>query len=70
MNDEDAERVYADIINLPPYRSDRHAPMPVRERAAQFSSFAALHGHNQAIDEATQESIRLSDARDAVVDES
>ena len=36
--------VYEDIINLPHHVSERHPQMPMAERAAQFSPFAALTG--------------------------
>ena len=42
---------YEDIINLPHYRSETHPHMPLEERAAQFSSFAALTGHKEAVQE-------------------
>ena len=42
---------YSDIINLPHHVSDRHPQMPIGERAAQFSPFAALNGHSEAIAE-------------------
>ncbi len=46
---DDPKEVYADIFRLPPHRSSCHVPMPLAERAAQFSSFAALSGHDRAI---------------------
>lgn len=45
----DARQIYGDIIDLPHHRPQRHAPMPPAERAAQFSAFAALSGHGEAI---------------------
>ncbi len=50
---------YEDIINLPHHVSQRHPQMPLEERAAQFSPFAALTGHAAAI----QETARLTDER-------
>lgn len=41
-----------DIINMPHHRSSRHMPMDIAARAAQFSPFAALTGHGEAIREA------------------
>jgi len=49
---------YDDIINLPHHVSERHPQMPLSERAAQFSPFAALTGHDEAI----RETARLTDA--------
>lgn len=50
---------YADIVNLPHPVSARHAPMSDADRAAQFSPFAALNGHGDAI----RETARLTDCR-------
>ena len=50
---------YDDIINLPHPTSKRHPRMPVRDRAAIFSPFAALSGHGAAI----AETARLTERR-------
>lgn len=50
---------YDDIIHLPRHVSTRHPHMDVRDRAAQFSPFAALTGHDAAI----KETARLTDKR-------
>ena len=50
---------YEDIINLLHPVSKRHKPMPVEDRAAQFAPFAALTGHQAAIEEAA----RVTDVR-------
>ena len=42
---------YEDIINLPRPVSKIFPPMPMTNRAAQFSPFAALVGHDEAIRE-------------------
>ncbi len=42
---------YEDIIRLPNHRSKKYPPMPRRDRAAQFSPFAALTGYEKAIEE-------------------
>ena len=44
-------RSYDDIINLPHHVSKTHPHMTITERAAQFSPFAALTGHGDAIRE-------------------
>ena len=48
---------YEDIINLPHPVSKRHPQMPLLDRAAQFSPFAALTGHEDAV----RETARLTD---------
>ena len=50
---------YDDIINLPHPTSKRHPRMPIRDRAAIFSPFAALSGHGAAI----AETARLTERR-------
>lgn len=46
MNDE-----YEDILYEERPLSGMRAPMPRRQRAAQFAPFAALHGHGEAVAE-------------------
>jgi len=61
LNNEDR---YADIIDMPHYVSKVRKPMPRADRAAQFSPFAALTGHDAAIKEVariTQDYIELAD---------
>jgi hypothetical protein len=50
---------YDDIINLPHPNSAKHPRMSLYDRAAQFSPFAALTGHEEAI----EETARLTDTR-------
>ncbi len=50
---------YDDIIDLPHPTSAKHPRMPLPDRAAQFSPFAALAGHGAAI----AETARLTDRR-------
>ena len=62
---------YADIIDLPHHVSQRHPQMPMEKRAAQFSPFAAMVGHDAAIREAarlTEEQLDLSEDEKAVID--
>lgn len=42
---------YSDIIDLPHHVSTKHIPMSMRDRAAQFSSFAALVGYKEELNE-------------------
>ena len=63
---------YDDIIHLPHHRSKKHAPMPIIDRAAQFSPFAALTGHDEAIKETarfTDRKIELDEYEIAALDE-
>ena len=63
---------YADMLHLPHHRSRRRPPMPLADRAAQFSSFAALAGHSEAIRETarlTEPPPELSDSAKAEIDE-
>ena len=50
---------YNDIIHLPHPTSAKHPRMPIQDRAAIFSPFAALTGHSAAI----AETARLTDQR-------
>ena len=50
---------YDDIINFPNPTSKKHPRMSLYDRAAQFSPFAALTGHDAAI----QETARLTDEK-------
>ena len=50
---------YDDIINLPHPTSAKHPHMPISDRAAIFSPFAALTGHGDAI----RETARLTERR-------
>lgn len=63
MENQDNHR-YDDIINLPNPTSKKHPRMSLYDRAAQFSPFAALTGHEAAIKETarqTDEKLMLSD---------
>ena len=50
---------YDDILSLPHPVSKTHPPMPRAERAAQFSSFAALTGYEEIV----AERARLTETR-------
>lgn len=61
-----AEQLYGDIINLPHHVSANHPQMLLQDRAAQFSPFAALTGHEAAINEAarlTENRLELNEDR-------
>lgn len=60
---------YEDILHLPHPEPKKHQRMTLESRAAQFSPFAALTGHNEAI----KETERLTDRKieleeDAITD--
>ncbi|WP_312650155.1 hypothetical protein [Aminipila sp.] len=55
-------KTYDDMIHLPHHISTKHPHMAVSDRAAQFSPFAALTGHDAAI----KETARLTDERVAI----
>lgn len=50
---------YDDIIKMPHWQSKTREHMSMHDRAAQFSPFAALTGHNDAI----EETARLTDGK-------
>ena len=56
---------YDDIIDLPHPTSERHPRMPMANRAAQFSPFAALSGY----DDAVKETARLTDGKIGLTEE-
>ena len=63
---------YDDILHLPHPTSTKHPRMPVSDRAAIFSPFAALSGHGAAIAETarlTDQRIELDEDSRAVLDE-
>lgn len=62
---------YDDIINMPHHVSTSHPHMPVHDRAAQFSPFAVLTGHNEAVKETarlTEEPKELDENAKAALD--
>lgn len=68
----DDEHKYDDIINLPHHVSKKHPQMSLLNRAAQFSPFAALTGHEDAINETarlTDSFIELDEDRKRRLDE-
>lgn len=63
---------YDDIINLPHHESTKHPRMSALNRAAQFSPFAALTGHEAAISETarlTNTKLELDEDRKEELDE-
>ena len=56
---------YDDIIDLPHHVSETRAHMPMHDRAAQFSPFAALTGYSAAI----EETARLTEPRRELTEE-
>ena len=63
---------YDDIIHYPHHVSEKHPRMSLYDRAAQFSPFAALTGHEAAIRETarlTQSRVQLDEDSRSVLDE-
>lgn len=53
------EHKYDDMIELPHHQSKERPHMSLHDRAAQFAPFAALPGHKEAIEEATEQNTLL-----------
>lgn len=63
INEENMSK-YEDIINMPYKKSTVRPHMSLHDRAAQFAPFAALTGHEEAIEETaryTEEKIALDE---------
>lgn len=63
---------YKDILHLPHYVSNRRPHMPIVDRAAQFSPFAAVVGYDNAVKEAarvTDLKKELDEMEKAVIDD-
>ena len=66
------EHRYDDIIHLPHHQSTKRAHMSLYDRAAQFAPFAALTGHDAAIEETarlTETEITLDDTAIVAINE-
>lgn len=62
---------YDDILYLPHPVSEKHPPMSMAERAAQFAPFAALTGHDAVLRETerlTDSPVELTDSRRSELD--
>ena len=62
---------YDDIIDLPHHVSSTHHRMSMQERAAQFQSFRALAGYEDAVLEtarSTEDRIELTEDEKALID--
>ena len=71
MNNDCSDK-YKDIINLPHHQSKTRQRMCMIDRAAQFSPFAALTGHNAAIIETarlTDRQIELDEGTKSIINE-
>ena len=65
------ENPYADIIKLPRHISSKRSHMSLADRAAQFSPFSAVVGHDSAVKEAaryTDERKELDESQKAEID--
>lgn len=52
---------YDDILHVPHPTSKKHPRMPMSDRAAQFSAFAALSGFREAIEETVRQAEERAD---------
>ncbi len=57
---------YEDIIDMPHHESEVHQHMSLYERAAQFSPFAALTGHEDVIEETGRLTVSKVDIDESV----
>ena len=65
------EKRYEEIIGRGRRYSPKHPPMPNRERAVQFAPFAALDGHEDALQETarvTEHETELTEEEKAALD--
>lgn len=63
---------YDDIINMPHHISRKHKQMPLADRAAQFSPFAALTGYEDTLKETARQTdvrINLTEEKKLVINE-
>ena len=58
------DKRYLKIIELPHHTSATHKPMPLYNRAAQFSPFAALTGFEDVISETVEQQIQAFEQPD------
>ncbi len=68
----EAEKKYADIINMPHHVSPNRPRMSDTDRAAQFSPFAALTGYDSTVAEAgrlTDKKLNISEDMKTVLNE-
>lgn len=64
--------MYKDMLDMPRHISGTRAKMPLRDRAAQFSPFSAVVGHETAVKEAARYTDRrreLDEMEKAIIDE-
>ena len=72
MKKTNAEELYADIINLPHHELKTRHRMPIINRAASFSPFAALTGYDDAVKETarlTSERIELDEGAKEILND-
>ena len=56
---EDRKENFSDIIDRPHPTSAAHRPMPLQDRAAQFSPFAALTGCDDYLADTGREALEI-----------
>lgn len=55
---------YEDIVDLPHHVSASRKPMSRIDRAAQFASFSALNGHEEAVEKTAEKAKERMEFRD------
>ena len=60
---------YRELLHLPHHRSQTHAPMPRRDRAAQFAPFAALTGFDAQLRETERQTQAQAEPNEAALQE-
>ena len=60
---------YRELLHLPHHRSQTHAPMPRRDRAAQFAPFAALTGFDAQLRETERQTQALAEPNEDALQE-
>ncbi len=66
MLENDDWKKYEDIIDLERPVSKKHMPMSIHDRAAQFASFAALKGYDEAVRDKALEVEKSYEQKDEV----
>lgn len=61
LKKSNSRAAYKDIIDMPHHVSAKQPHMAIIDRAAQFAPFAALTGHEEAMQETAEQMMKLYD---------